>query len=323
MSNQKNLQRLDRIKGMLIGVAYGYALRAPYERTKKYKYSRKIEFPIYHRKMFSKFPMISSIGQVTDDTEMTITLARSLIANKGYDPDKTVLLYEQWASDKRNFFMGRNTRKLFKGIKTLRGYKNRFKKLTNLESMQSNGAFMRCSPLALLSEKEIKLDCYLTNPSKVALDCNTVYLSAIRKNLNGKNKTSKELLNEAIKEAKTKEVKDILKKVEQGEEVDVNVRGKKGWCICALYCAFKMLQFKTFKEGLDYVIRLGGDTDTNSCIGGGLYGSLLGYKQLYKENKNNIDILLSCDVNKGDIKKDKKYTLYDIFDICKQLDEIF
>ena len=63
----------DKIRGMLWGVALGDALGSPFE-----KYKTGIPLSQYNGKLIhntGKYPP----GKVTDDTEMTLTLARYLI----------------------------------------------------------------------------------------------------------------------------------------------------------------------------------------------------------------------------------------------------
>jgi len=55
---------------------------------------------------------------------MAIALADSLVTARGYDPSGAVAQYTAWANS-RSPFMGKNTRALFHGIKTLKGYQTR------------------------------------------------------------------------------------------------------------------------------------------------------------------------------------------------------
>ena len=93
---------------MLIGVAIGDALGAPHEfRYMKNVYTGYLQYPVQLQFRFGqkyKYP----IASYTDDTESTITLARSLVRNKGYDEKDAIMSYLRWVnSDTR--FLGTNT----------------------------------------------------------------------------------------------------------------------------------------------------------------------------------------------------------------------
>lgn len=63
-----------------------------------------------------------------------------------------------------------------------------------------------------------------------------------------------------------------------------------------------------------------GDTDTNGIIAGALMGVKYGFDDMKKDvtTKNNIKILLDCDPNKKDIKKELKYTTRDLLNLCSE-----
>ena len=134
----------DKIKGILLGVALGDALGAPHEfHYQKNEYTGEL---IYEVKLFNRFhgESIFPIGSVTDDTQMTLTLANQIIKDKGYNRDNIILAYEKWAATGK--MMGKNTRALFKGVKTVKGYQNRYDKIFSApitEWTQSNGSLNR------------------------------------------------------------------------------------------------------------------------------------------------------------------------------------
>jgi ADP-ribosylglycohydrolase len=74
-----------------------------------------------------------------------------------------------------------------------------------------------------------------------------------------------------------------------------NVQGKtKGWICHAYFLALQSFRlFDTLEDGLNYVIKQGGDTDTNAAITGALFGAYLGYDKISQEKmtKENIEIL--------------------------------
>jgi len=297
----------DKVKGMIIGCALGDALGAPHEfkhskniYTGNLKYKLAIKTGSYYKRVIKT----GVIGQFTDDTELTLILLDQII--EGYNKDLVIMKYIKWVND-NTYFMGRNTRSLFKGIKTLRGYYNRIKKkklAPQDEWTQSNGALMRCSPLSLLNEKYVTQDCEITNPSKICIDTNIYYTRMIRKYF-GKHleeyKYDKNVEN-VVREAKNKKTR--------------NLDGKsKGWCLHGLYCAVYCDEhFNNYKNAIDWIINQKGDTDTNAAIAGAMLGAKYGFKKIYQCEKENIDILLNADTDKGDIPR--SYNLKDIDNKC-------
>jgi len=90
---------LDKIRGMLIGVILGDALGVPHE----FRYQRNVPYTgkLEHKPhLFFRYQrtLNLAVGQYSDDGEMTLTLARSLVANKGYDVDNTLQRYIMWAN---------------------------------------------------------------------------------------------------------------------------------------------------------------------------------------------------------------------------------
>ena len=113
---------LDKIKGSIIGLSLGDALGAHHEfKYQKDVYSGKLE---YRPRFLNEGSKLLVIGQRTDDSEMMLTLLRSLLRNSGFNEDDVILSYLRLANSQTPM-LDINTQKLFKGIKTLKGYKNR------------------------------------------------------------------------------------------------------------------------------------------------------------------------------------------------------
>ena len=172
----------DKLAGCLIGCAVGDALGVPHEFRfhKKNVYTGELyiipefHFQYSHRK--------DVIGQYSDDTEMTLCSVHSMIESKGaYDKHIFVKNYQKWATTAKA--LGTNTKELFKGVKTMKGYENRYiRKFSVPESEwgQSNGSLMRCSILSFFGENVVIEDCKLTNPHYINIDCCKVYSLLIR-----------------------------------------------------------------------------------------------------------------------------------------------
>lgn len=70
----------DRVAGMLMGVALGDALGAPHEFKNSLSLNKYTGILEHASKITSRWQGVRSmvVGQVTDDTEMTLTLAQSI-----------------------------------------------------------------------------------------------------------------------------------------------------------------------------------------------------------------------------------------------------
>lgn len=331
----------DIIQGMLIGLALGDALGAPHE----FKYQRNIPYTgilQYPPKMASRFQGARHgvIGQFTDDSEMALTLARSLIRNKGYNRNDIILSYEAWANSKP-MGMGRNTRNLFCGVTTINGYEKRYheglletnknrieKSIPSLSNNQGNGSLMRSAPLALTSGyDDVLTDCKLTNPSLVNQECSTIYITILRYAFYRYDPVS---IFQAIRNlGQTKEVKEVIEQVAAGTNRDVTYN--KGWVVHTLYCAIAAFTnlntvfHGSYSEAINWVIMKGGDTDTNACVTGALIGAFKGYTGLLSEldTYNNIVTMLNANSNLGDFPRHPEYTLHDINGLSTNLSILY
>lgn len=337
---------IDKIKGMIIGHALGDALGGPVEFPPFPHYTGILNVPI-QRYTRNYGTQISSIGQITDDTEMTIALIRTI--EKGYTKEDAVIEYMNWANNKyddsipgKSPFMGDNTRKLFiigtKSKPSMKLYNTRFEKRFIHGEARSNGPLMRAYPLAFCTSSELRDDVFITNPSEFVLNIVEVYIIAIRLALKGVNKTI--IKNTIINHIKHDELKIAF--IQACSNTFRNVTIKRGYIVHAFYCAFwGLFQFDDYKTAIDSVITLGhienekakiairgkwkkkdiilGDTDTNAAITGALLGAYYGLEGICSNEvtKNNIETLLKCNPNDGDIKRPGRYCMnidnYELF----------
>ena len=292
----------DKIKGILIGVALGDALGAPHE----FKYQDNIYTGelIYEVKLFNRFhgETLFNIGSVTDDTQMTLTLANQIIkdninsTSSIYNKNNVILAYEEWATTGK--MLGKNTRALFKNVKTVKGYENRYNKIFTTtpkeEWTQSNGSLMRCTPLIVYPDfNPLIIDTSLTNPHPINKDCSIIYTYILKLLAVGKQLP---LIDDLIRYTKEKAIIDAILDVKHKILRNISDKNVKGWVVTALYCAlYSIYNIQSINEAFKLFIEMKGDTDTNAAILGALYGAKLGFIQLNEDpvNNKNIQILLS------------------------------
>lgn len=255
-------------------------------------------------------PLVYPVGSITDDSQMTIHLMRSIVKLGRYDRNDVILSYLDFANSTSQ--LGKNTRLILKGIKTLRGYESRKSKID--PNNESNGPLMRASPLVIFNDYNIWIqDVSITNTSQTNYIANIIYLYALRFALLGKSKEEiRDLVNSlanqyqnyniitAVNEAIIGLRRNVDGKISdftgdiQGISYKTNNRSNKGWVVHALYAAiYALLHFEDYKTAVDQIILLGGDTDTNAKIAGDLLGAYYGYAKIYENDvtKYNLEIL--------------------------------
>jgi len=294
---------VDKLKGMLVGVALGDALGLPHEqRYATPIYTGKLQ---YETKVFNRFrgETIYPIGSVSDDTEMTLALARQIGRDQGYNEHNVILAYQQFASNCP--MLGNNTRELFKGISTVKGYQKRYQKkfgstVTSESWTQSNGSLMRCSPLVVFKEyQELLCDTALTNPHPVNLECGLIYLSLLKQLIND---SSLPPLETILSKCKQPDVQQVIADVKNKIIRDVKQKELKGWVCTTLYCAlYSIYYFEQFELALEFVITQKGDTDTNASVTAALFGAKHGFEQLAKEQQDNIDRVIQINHSLADL----------------------
>lgn len=338
--SQEQLKTIkEKICAMIIGGALGDALGAPHEfRYQKKNYDGILDKPLVLQNRWMG-PRTSALGQITDDTEMTLCLWRSIINNGYYDDNQTVLNYLEWANTPGTWAMGRNTRSLFHGVKTKKGYLSRYETVCMPENMssQSNGSLMRCSPIAILGiigqdwRSASEQNCSLSNPNELNKTVNKIYIKALISALKGK---SKKFINrtsyELAERSNIREIRVRISMLSVASPIVIKQKiaeqETKGWCLTALTAAlWGLFRFNDYKSAIDAIIKCGGDTDTNAAIAGCLLGAFYG-RGIYENpiTKNNIKTLLKCDTQVGDLKRPPEYQFnklqYDM--LCENINRL-
>lgn len=195
-------------------------------------------------------------GQPTDDSEMALALARSVVEHGGFRPGAAFDAYRAWlASDP--FDVGNTTRRGLSG--------------TPDPASEANGSLMRVSPLGILGRPDLaREDSALTHPNPVCGDACAAYVAAIAAGIaTGDGRAAFEA---AVGEARTDTVRDALRRAESKPPADY-----QGWVLNALQNAFfRLLRSGSLEAGLLETARAGGDTDTNAAIAGALLGAVRG-----------------------------------------------
>lgn len=302
---------------MFVGHFLGDALGAPHERRinsgNVYTGLLEVGYRDYNR--FTKEETIYPPGTTTDDTEMTITLLRSLIEHDGFINHEVLDSYLDWAASGCKS-MGTNTRAMLKGGKKgvplgRAGYVNRVKKyLSDPNPSKGNGTLMRAAPLALLFDlTAAERDAKITNPNETNIECNRLYVGMLSSILAGE------------------EYHPIESDYSEGTWRALTSKGRnvsgsdKGYVLHALWFASiaywaDLTQSDPYSNFIGWVTGEGGDTDTNAAIGGAVVGARLGFDAMMNEEltRENFNILLTSEWL---IQRDRRYTVTDLDELIE------
>jgi len=274
---------LSRARGVLWGQAVGDALGTTVEFQDEFAIATRSE-KRWPRDIVGAGPFNVLPGQVTDDTELALALARTLSRLHRYDDDAVAEAYLAWFASEP-FDFGRATSRAFRApAKSAEEVRKRADPKT-----EANGSLMRCSPLgvfgALRPREELaelaRRDSRLSHPSPVCQAACAVYVTTIADALTS-GSSGAELYERALLFARTHapQIVDTLEDAAEGVPVSDDEHNQ-GWVRIALQHAFFQLKHATdFEQALVQTVVKGGDTDTNGCITGALLGAVLGVEAI-------------------------------------------
>ena len=287
-------ETLDRAVGCLLGQAIGDSLGSLVEFRSAADIAK--EYPAGVRELRSGVGTWRLLaGQPTDDTELALALARTLVQQRGFAPDAIATAYGRWFRD--GWDIGITTRQAFSELKQgTQGAAAVARNNANRIS-QSNGATMRASPLAIAAANADHAaawaaeDALLSHPNPVCVVANAAYVVALHAGIAGA--TPQEMHAAAMAAARetgnaleaggmagtAEAVQAVVTRLEAAArgELPEDFTRQMGWVLTALQAAFHaLLHAPSAAEGLVQVVGCGGDTDTNGAIAGALLGAAYG-----------------------------------------------
>lgn len=253
-------------------------------------------------------------GQITDDGELTLCLARALSSSSHFNLEKNAQNYAQWIQS-FPFDIGYTTMQSlgcfasspFKEICDKQGYAAGMTQAASQQCMSSkaNGSLMRISPLGIwghrFNDKELahlaQQDARLSHPNESCAHAAACYVIAISNLIKkpGDRKTAFKCAQcWAIFHA-NEEVCDWLQQAQNN--IKVPYYPHEGFVKIAFMHAFRHLWLETdYEEALRETLLGGGDTDTNACIVGGLIGAACGADAIPDDMKQPV---LRCNTQQG------------------------
>jgi ADP-ribosylglycohydrolase len=238
-------------------------------------------------------------GQPTDDSEMALMLARTLVHEGHYDLNSTLDAYCHWwplAWDRGN------TLAQALGPASRGPMEERLRRARENASQtsQSNGCLMRISPLGIYEAGRsseaaswAREDAGLTHLHPVSLDACAVYVAAVAEAVahgGGPEAAYDAALAEASRSGVQKAVRQVLEEARHAPPADYQTH--MGWVLIALQNAFwQLLHAPGLEEGVVDTVMRGGDTDTTGAIAGALLGAVHGRQGIPLQW---LQALLSC-----------------------------
>jgi ADP-ribosyl-[dinitrogen reductase] hydrolase len=296
--------RLRRAQGCLLGQLAGDALGSMVEFKSGAEIARR--YPGGLRRIEPSPVWGTLAGQPTDDSEMALALARSIIPD-GYSDEAAARAYAEWRLS-RPFDVGNTVRRATDGmvaaISRGENVSDAARRAANPKS-EANGALMRQSPLAIWGswlEPEIldgfvRADTTLTHPNQVCQDASAAFIVAvaatIRDGLDGR--LAYDIACEW--DSKHGQSPSVTEALEAAASQTPNYELHKGYVLVALQNAFyQALHASTFEEGVVVTVMGGGDTDTNAAIAGALLGAIYGVDAIPLQWQEAV---LNCRPEKG------------------------
>ena len=251
-------------------------------------------------------------GQITDDGELALALARALDGSDEYPIERVASNYLRWISS-APFDVGNATRMAMdcrvQGHTPVHMQMAANARAHNIDS-KANGALMRSSPLGIWTVRlddhdavnAALTDAALTHPNATCQWANAAYVCAIRHLMISPGDAPgsfqaalRALTQDADSAAGSAEVRAWLEDAQKGRLPTFHPMA--GYVrIGFTHAFFHLLAENTFEEALRATLAGGGDTDTNACIVGALIGALHGIEGI---PVSLIEGVVQCDNGLG------------------------
>lgn len=246
-------------------------------------------------------------GQITDDTELALCLARALCSSPTFDREKIARSYAKWVESKP-FDMGLTTSRslgcfdpspTWRQICQTEGYAVGMSQAAAKFCLDSkaNGSLMRIAPLGIWGhrweDEELarfaREDSTLSHPNPSCCDAVACYTIAIASLIRqpGARQTAVERAERWALSHANAEVRGWLENAHL--DMEIPYYPHTGFVKIAFTHAFRhLIKGTSFVDAIQETLLGGGDTDTNACIVGGLIGAACGAASIPKTMINPV-----------------------------------
>ncbi len=301
----------DRFVSTLLCSAVGDALGMPLEGKLRSKIISQFNGPV--RNFMDSERRGLKAGQFTDDTQMMLAIAESIVDKRKIDPEDVAKRFVEWINSGDVRGAGKAC---IESIERLKKGKSWDKTGKSGEWAAGNGSAMRIAPIGLLDYRnceKLKQDVYvtsiITHNNREAVAGATALAYGIAKNLTIEEIDVEDYLLDIIgfirpiSETMSDKLSEVNTLLFDDTPFDVALLeiGTSGYVVDSVGAAFYL--FCRSPEDLENVIceaaSAGGDNDTIACMAGGLSGAFNGLDSIPKrwlselEARNHITNLAS------------------------------
>jgi len=279
MVDHRGRNRLeDRYRGVLLGLACGDALGGPVE------FKSRAEVAELHPGGLRDFVgggwLSLAPGEITDDTQMTLAIARSLAETGTLDMNDIATRFIEWArSDPKD--IGLTTRAALNALGSGVPWDEAGRRVSGFASGNAagNGAVMRCAPVALRYRRDP--DALIAASKSIALithadpRCQAAAVAVnlmIRHLLEGG--ATGDLPGSVLQSIDEPETREALRRAPDLRREQVR---SGGFVLDTMQAAlWSLLQTDSLEEAVITAVNLGADTDTTGAVTGALAGAAYG-----------------------------------------------
>jgi ADP-ribosyl-[dinitrogen reductase] hydrolase len=275
-SRESYAARKDRVAGCLVGVAVGDALGAPLEFHSRREIRNR--FPHGLREMIAS-PQRQK-GEYTDDTQMALLIAESLLDQKSFAPLDLAMRFELWARTAPD--VGLQTRAVVAMARYLQHPEDCAARYhaDRPHDSAGNGALMRCAPVALFCLHSLEQLVELSRATSRVTHCDPKAQSSCVL----LNAWIRAMIMDNVRDARSQGfalIKDSerfpwqrLMEIELYKEEDI---ASTGYTVHTLEAAaWSFLTTDSFEEAVVRAACLGDDADTTAAVCGALAGAYYG-----------------------------------------------
>ena len=204
-------------------------------------------------------------GQPTDDGEMALALARSILKEGRFDANAAYRAYREWFAS-GPFDCGTDTEQGLVGTPNDEG--------------QGNGSLMRVSPIGVWAAGDpqqaaaaARADSALTHPSSVCTEACAGYTAAIAAGIAAGDR--RKMIDVALQYSEGS-AHEVIARAVRGERPK-DIETDRGSVLVALQNAFyQLVHAGSLEDGVIATVGAGGDAGTNGAVAGALLGSAHG-----------------------------------------------
>ena len=263
----------DRASGALLGTFVGDALGMPFEGVRCASIPEHIEMVEARR----------GRGTYTDDTQMMIALAESLIAQGRVDADHLARAFLDAYDADRGY--GSGTRTVFALWRSGVPVADAAGRVFGSRGSRGNGAAMRIAPIAVWLRDDPERLCAeaaasarVTHTHAVGVDGAVVQAAAIGAALRGEDilETARSAASTAELRCAMDEIERLLETARTPAEVCARLGSSADAGESVAAALYSALAHDCFEAAVRFAVRLGGDTDTVAAMAGAITGARQG-----------------------------------------------